>query len=150
MTELLSRKIWLMLYLAVWSTAAAQLSFELVYIFLPKRGDFEQFGIVVPFVAFPASLGVAFLLLRKESVNVSGALAKYAWRIPPLLYFLILLTISAGAASVSPAVSLLVFGFGFVFGLPALVIGIPIHLIGLMPLVFFEDRFFSRVTADSR
>src|SRR5262245_6759296 len=145
-----SRKTWLMLYLAVWSAAAARISFELVYMFIPKRGDFEQVATIVPFVAFPASFGVAFLLLRKENVNVSRALAKYAWRVPPLLYLSILLTISAGAASVSPAVSLLVLGFGFVFGLPALVIGILIHLIGLMPITFFEDRFFSRVTADSR
>ena len=139
-----------MLYLAVWSTAAARLSFDFVYIFIPKRGDFEQVATVVPFVAFPASLGVAFLLLRKESMKISKALAQYAWRVPPLLYLLVLLTISAGTASVSPAVSLLVFGFGFVFGLPALVIGILIHMIGLMPLIFVDDRVFAPRTAGSQ
>ncbi len=143
-----SRKTLLVLYLAVWTTLAARLTFEFVYIVVPKRGDFGQVGTAVPFVAFPAALGLAFLLLRRHDVRVSSRLSCYLWLAPLLLYFVILFFTAAAAASVVPASSVLVLIFGFSLGLPVLVMGIPIHAIGLLPLAFWDDRFFAPPTAD--
>ena len=135
------RKWWLLLYLAIWSTIAARLAFEFVFILIPKRGDFAQMVNAVPFIAFPGALGIAFLLLRKDGIQVSKALGRYSWIVPLLLYFAILFFI---AVATGPVGFLIVLVFGFLFGLPALLIGIPLHLIGLLPLIYFEDRFFAR------
>src|ERR1043165_3039893 len=66
---------------------------------------------------------------------------RYSWIVPLLLYFAILFFI---AVATGPVGFLIVLVFGFLFGLPALLIGIPLHLIGLLPLIYFEDRFFAR------
>jgi hypothetical protein len=145
-----SRKTWLLLYLTVWTTLAARLSFEFVYILVPKRGDMAQVATVVPFITFPAAFGIAFLLLRRDGIKVSSRLGCYLWLAPVLLYFLLLFATALMAASVNPAGAILVFMFGFIFGLPALIIGVPIHAIGIFPLVCFEDRFFTPNTGGKR
>jgi len=138
-----SRKFWLILYLAVWSTIAARLSFEFVYLFVPKRGDMGAAAAVVPFVAFPVSCSVAFLMLRANR-KVSAVVGRYLWRMPIVLYALLLCATAAMAATTSPAALPIVLFFGALFGLPALVVGTMLHAIGLFPLIYFDDRFFAR------
>jgi hypothetical protein len=137
-----SRRLWLLLYLAVWSTIAARLSFEFVYIIIPKRSDFGAAVQIVPFVAFPISFGIAFKLLRRSWDKVSSALGRYLWLTPVLLFFALLFAVALMAASVAPVAFFFVLILGFIFGLPALLIGIPIHAIGLIPLIYFDDRLF--------
>jgi hypothetical protein len=138
----LPRRSLLIVYLALWSTLAARFSFELVYLVIPRRGDLAAIAQVVPFVAFPASLGLAFLMLRRTR-RVAAALGCYLWMAPVLLYLLLLLVAAAMAAASMPLAAIFVLVLGALFGLPALLVGIPLHAIGIFPLRCFEDRFWA-------
>jgi hypothetical protein len=138
----LSRRFWLIVYLAIWSTVAARISFEFVYLLIPRRGDFADAAHIVPFVAFPAAFGIAFRMLRKAR-RIAVVLGVYLWLVPVLLYVLLLFAVAAMGGVVAPAAAFFVLVFGAVFGLPALAIGILIHAFGILPLRYFEDRFFA-------